>query len=40
MEILETCLGSGQRLRDREAVEAEYVEDWEWGSCGMGAIWL
>lgn len=27
-------------VRDREAVEAEYVEDWEWGSCGIGVIRL
>jgi predicted O-methyltransferase YrrM len=25
-------------IRGREAVEAEYVEDWEWGSCGIGVI--
>jgi cephalosporin hydroxylase len=27
-------------IRERHSIEAEFVEDWEWGSCGIGVIRL
>jgi cephalosporin hydroxylase len=27
-------------VRNEQAVEAEFVEDWDWGSCGIGVIRL
>ena len=29
-----------EKVKARHAVEAEFVEDWEWGSCGIGIIRL
>ena len=29
-----------REIRERHRVEAEYVEDWEWGSCGIGVLRL
>jgi predicted O-methyltransferase YrrM len=29
-----------REVRERHSVEAEYVEDWNWGSCGIGVVRL
>lgn len=29
-----------REVRERQDVEAEYVEDWNWGSCGIGVVRL
>jgi predicted O-methyltransferase YrrM len=29
-----------RELREHQSVEAQYVEDWNWGSCGIGVVRL